>query len=275
MPRPVWKGYISFGLVSIPVNAITVEEKSELHFHLLDSQDKSRVRYQRINETTGKVVPWNRIVKGYEYDKGEYIVIDKEDFQKASPEAFKSIDIEEFVEIKEIDSLYFDKPYYLSPDSKNKKAYVLLRETLKKTHKVGVARVIIRTKQYLCLIVPHQNALLLNLIHFPEEIRDESELNLPNESLKAYKISEGEIKMASDLVKQMTSKWNPKKYHDDYNEALVKWIESKTKDTPKGKKKVSHTRVSETTVDFMELLKKSMEKKNKKKSTAIKKTKNA
>lgn len=166
MARSIWKGDISFGLVSIPISLVSTEENNDIHFHLLNSKTKARVRYQRVDEDTGKEVPWNDIVKGYEYDKGSYIIVNDEAFEKASPELFKTIDIEEFVDSKEIDSLYYSKPYYLIPERKNKKAYVLLREALKKTKKVGVARVILRTKEYLSIILPHDYTLLLYLIHF-------------------------------------------------------------------------------------------------------------
>jgi len=272
--RPVWKGDISFGLVSIPVQIIPVEEKHALQLHLLDSRDKSRIRYQRINSNTGKEVPWDEIVKGYEFDKDNYIIVNEEAFEKASPEVFKSIDIEEFVDLKEIDTLYFDKPYYIIPGSKNQKAYVLLREALKKTNKVGVAKVMIRTKEYLCLILPHENALLLNLIHFAQDIRKEEELNLPTEALKAYKISEREIKMAVDLIKEMTEKWQPEKYHDDYREALSSWIDAQVAKVDKKGVKKSPARKHDDVVDFVALLKKSMGKTKKnlpEKKTASKK----
>lgn len=269
MPRPLWKGYISFGLVSIPVNITSVEQKNDLHFHLLDSRDKSRVRYQRISEETGKEVPWNEIVKGYEYEKDNYVVLKEEDFQKASPEAFKSIDIEEFVDLKEIDALYFDKPYYLVPDGKNKKAYVLLREVLKKTNKVGVAKVIIRTREFLSLIMPHKNALILNLVRFKQEIRSEEEMDFPSDTLKAYKITDKEIKMAVDLVKEMSSSWRPEKYHDEYRDALMKWIESKTKSGARVKTHPEKaTGKKDDVIDFVSLLKQSMEKKTQKEASS-------
>lgn len=274
MPRPLWKGYISFGLVAIPVSIVSAEEKQDLHFHLLDSRDKSRVRYQRINEETGKEVPWNEVVKGYEFAKNNYVVLKEEDFQKASPAAFKSIDIEEFVDLQDIDILYFDKPYYLLPDTKNKKAYVLLREALKKTNKVGVSKVIIRTKEYLSLIMPHNNALILSLIRFKQEIRDEAELNFPSDSNKSYKIADREIKMATDLVKEMSATWQPEKYHDEYREALMKWIDSKSKTGKKTRAvKEQSVRKNDEVIDFMSLLKKSMNKKAGKEPVAKKTSK--
>lgn len=262
MPRPIWKGDIAFGLVSIPVFAISVEESKTIKFHLLDERDKVPIHYKRVNENTGKEVPWEKIVKGYEYDKDHYVILDAKDFQRASPDSYKSINIEEFVDFSEIDPLYFDKPYYLLPDSKNKKAYVLLREALKKTQKAGVAKVIIRTKEYLSLIFAHEKAIILNLIHFEENLRTEEALNLPDASLKDYNISEREIHMATDLIKTMTAKWAPEKYHDEYSKALMAWIEKKTRkaDKAEGKKAIAAKKPAEV-VDFISLLQQSLSKK--------------
>lgn len=267
MPRPVWKGDISFGLVAIPVSIVQVEEKQAISFHMVDSRDHARIRYERVNAETGKEVPWNEIVKAYEYDKDSYIVLDEDDFKKASPEAYKSIDIEEFVNLNDIDSLYFDKPYYILPESKNKKAYVLLREALKKSNKVGVAKVIIRTREYLSLILPHKNALILYIIRFQQELRDEEEFNFPSDDLKSYKINDKEIKMAQDLIAEMSTSWTPEKYHDEYRRALMDWIEKKMQGitAEKPSKKAKKTS-SDDVIDFMDLLKQSMEKKGKAKS---------
>ncbi|WED42675.1 Ku protein [Legionella cardiaca] len=271
MAKSIWKGEISFGLVSIPVSLISTEENNDLHFHLLDSKTKSRVRYQRVSEETGKEVAWSDVVKGYEYDKDSYIIVDEKAFEKASPDLFKTIDIEEFVDLDEIDTLYFTKPYYLVPESKNKKAYVLLREVLKKTNKVGVAKAIIRTKESLSLILPHENALLLYLIHFSDEIRQEDELNVPREDLKTYKVSEKELKMATELVNDMTNKWKPEKYHNEYRETLQKWLDQQTAKESKASKKAKHVvKAEDSVIDFISLLKESMNKKELKKSTTEK-----
>jgi DNA end-binding protein Ku len=270
MARSIWKGDISFGLVSIPISLVSTEENNDIHFHLLNAKTKSRVRYQRVDEDTGKEVSWNDIVKGYEYDKGSYIIVNEEAFEKASPELFKTIDIEEFVDLKEIDSLYYTKPYYLVPEGKNKKAYVLLREALKKTNKVGVAKTILRTKEYLSLILPHDNTLLLYLVHFKDEIRSEEELNVPKENLKTYKITDKEIKMATDLIKDMSTSWQPEKYHNEYRETLQKWLEQQTKAlTKSGKKITKAARSHDAVVDFVSLLKESM---NKKSTPVVKKS---
>ncbi|RAP37001.1 Ku protein [Legionella quinlivanii] len=269
--RAIWKGDISFGLVSIPVGIVSVEERKSLSFHLIDAKDHARIRYQRVNSNTGEVVDWNNVVKGYEYEKDHYVVVDEQAFEKAGPDVFKSIDIDEFIDAKEIDPLYFDKAYYIVPESKNKKAYVLLREALKKTKKAGVARVIIRTKEYLSLILPHDNALVLNLIHFKDEIRDESDLGFPSDSLKNYKISDREIKMAVSLIEDMSNKWEPEKYHDDYREALQKWLDSKTEELSKSPRKAAKSQQKDDVVDFISLLKKSMGKKSKEKEGSSRK----
>ncbi|KTD40427.1 Ku protein [Legionella parisiensis] len=276
MPKSIWKGEISFGLVSIPVSLYSIEEQDELKFHLLDKKTKSRVHYQRISEKTGKEVPWDQVVKGFEFEKDRYIIVDEKKFEKASQDLFKAINIEEFVDFQEIDSLYLIKPYYLIPESKNKKAYVLLRESLKKTNKAGVAKVIIRTKESICLILPHHHALLLYLIHFKDEIREEKEMDVPKEDFKNYKVSQSEIKMAVTLIDEMTTKWQPEKYHNEYRDALKKWLDQQIAKQPVIKEEEDTEVVNENSadvVDFISLLKESMqkrtsaEKSNKKKSS--------
>lgn len=262
MPRSIWSGYISFGLVAIPVSLYPVEKKNDLHFHLLDSRDKSRVRYERVNSETGKEIPWNDIVKAYEFDKNNYIIIDEKEFQKASPKTFKSIEIEEFVDLKDVDYLYFDKPYYLLPDTNNKKAYVLLREALRKTNKVGVAKVVIRQKEYLSLILSHQDALILYLIRYQQEIRNASELSFPTQNLSGYNIVDKEIKMAVDLIKEMHAPWQPEKYHNEYRDILMNWIEDKIPDESQTTLQPKSTGKRDDVIDFMTLLKQSMKKKS-------------
>ncbi|STX29516.1 Ku protein [Legionella beliardensis] len=266
MTKPVWKGYISFGLVAIPVDLYPVEKKNELRFHLLDSRDQSRVHYERINAETGKEVPWDEVVKAYEFQKGSYVVLDEEDFKRAAPEAFKSIDIEEFVNLSDVSCLYFDRPYYMVPDSSNKKAYVLLRESLKKTKKVGVAKIVIRNREHLTLILPHEDALILYVIRYQQEIRSHSEFEFPEESLKAYHINDREIKIATDLIDEMSAKWQPEKYHDEYREALMKWIEEKKPTKSTKRKAQKPTEKNDDLIDFMTLLKNSLKNKARKSS---------
>lgn len=267
MVRSIWKGDISFGLVTIPVSLVSTEENNDIHFHLLNAKTHARVRYMRVDEGTGKEVPWNQIVKGYEYDKDNYLIVDEEQFEKASPELYKTIDIDEFIDCQEIDSLYYNKPYYLIPEGKNKKSYVLLREALKNTNKAGVSRVMLRTREYLSIIVPHKQALILYLMHFKDEIRTESELNIPSDNLKDYRISAKEITMAESLIKDMSASWKPEKYHNEYRETLQKWLDKQTAALAKKGKKVTKSPVSkEAVVDFVSLLKKSMKHKSRKKT---------
>lgn len=255
----IWKGHISFGLVSIPVEVYSAEKRTELHFHLLDSRNKARIHYSRINDETGKEVPWDKIVKAFEYSKDKYVILDDADFKQAAPAVTKTIDIESFVNINEIDYVFFEKPYYLVPEKTGEKGYILLRETLKKTKKVGIAKVVIREKQYLAAILPVKNAILLNLLRFNQEIRPLEDFHFPDKSLKTYRISDKEIAMAEQLVKGMSGKWEPEAYHDDYREKLLKWIEKKRKTRNKtvtAEKEVSY---ADNTIDFMAALKKSLE----------------
>lgn len=262
MAGAIWKGDISFGLVSIPVSLVSTEENNEIHFHLLNIKTNRRVRYQRVDEETGKEVPWKDIVKGYEYDKDNYIIINEEAFETASPELFKTINIEEFVDLKEIDNLYYTKPYYLVPEGKNHKAYVLLREALKKTQKIGVAKIILRTKEYLSMVLPHDDSILLYLIHYKDELRVDEKIHVPHEDMKTYKISDKEVKMAVDLIKDMSSPWEPEKYHNEYREALQKWLDNQIRAlTQKGKKPTRTVHSEDAVVDFVSLLKESRKKK--------------
>jgi DNA end-binding protein Ku len=252
MVHSIWKGDISFGLVSIPVALVSTLENTDPHFHMLNSKTHARVRYQHVDEETGKEVPWQDIVKGYEYDKDSYVIVNEKAFEKTSPELFKAIDIEEFVDKSEIDPLYYAKPYYVIPDGKNKKAYVLLREALKKTKKVGVAKIILRTKEYLSIIIPHEHVLLLFLIHFQDEIRSEEALVLPTEKTK---ISDKEMHMATHFIQEMSRSWKPEKYHNVYRETLQKWLNKQIQFSQKKAKPIPER---DAVVDFVSLLKKSM-----------------
>lgn len=259
--KSIWKGDISFGLVTIPIELIPVESRKHLHFHLLDDRNHARIQYKKINSKNEKEVPQNHIVKGYEFEKDNHIIVDEKIFEKTSPTLYKSIDIEEFVSLDQIDNIYFDKPYYIIPHSKNQKAYVLLREALKKTNKVGVAKVIIRQKEYLSLIMPYKYALVLNLIRFDQEIRHETEIEVPKDSMKAYRISDKEMKIAMDLIQSLTAPWKPEKYKDDYQEVMTEWLNKKIKSITKTSRKKVVTLIpkKEEVIDFVDLLKKSMQ----------------
>jgi DNA end-binding protein Ku len=161
MARPIWNGNISFGLVNIPITLFSAEKKSELHFKLLDKRNRSGIRYERVNEDTGEAVPLDQIVKGYEYDPGDYVLLTDEDFKKAAVEATQSIEIADFVDLSSIEYTYFEKPYYVVPGKKADKGYVLLREVLKRTGKVAISKVVIHSRQYLSALIPQENALIL------------------------------------------------------------------------------------------------------------------
>jgi DNA end-binding protein Ku len=264
MARPIWKGSISFGLVNIPVGLYSAEKSNELSFHLLDNRNKARVRYDRVNEATGEKVPWDQIVRGYEYDKGEYVVMEDEDFKRAAVEATQTVEIQSFTERNAIDSVYFEQPYYLVPDKKGQKGYVLLRESLKRSGKIAVAKVVIRTREHLAAVIPEGDALVLDLLRFQEELRDVSEFDLPGSDLKEQKISSREVDMALQLVDSMTAEWDPAQYQDEYRSALLSFIEKKAKAggravPPQGLP--SEEKARGEVIDMMELLKRSLEKK--------------
>ena len=256
--RAIWKGSISFGLVNIPIALYPATRREEMKFRLLRKSDLSPVNYKRVAEKDGKEVPWEQIVKGFEYEKGKFVVLNDKDFQRVDLEATQTVDIQDFVEVEEIDPMYFYKPYYLEPQKGGDKAYTLLRETLEKTRKVGIAKVIIKTRQYLAGVKPLKDALVLELMHFPEELADPEKLNLPKKSAEPGR---REIQMAEALVENMSSEWNPKKYKDDYRDALMEVIEEKVEaggkeieEKPKAKKP------STKVIDLVEVLQQSLAK---------------
>jgi DNA end-binding protein Ku len=221
--RAIWKGSISFGLVNIPIALYPATRREDLKFRLLRAKDMSPVNYKRVAAKDGKEVPWDEIVKGYEYEKGKFVVLNEKDFQRVDLEATQTVDIQDFVDLDEIDPMYFYKPYYLEPQKGGDKAYTLLREALSDGKKVGIAKVVIKTRQYLAGVKALKDALVLELMHFAEELADAEKLNVP----KKTTIGKREKDMAGALVKSMTSKWDPKKYKDDYREALMEVIEEK------------------------------------------------
>ncbi|MGH8151684.1 MAG: Ku protein [Rhodanobacteraceae bacterium] len=263
MPRPIWNGTITFGLLNIPVQLMPGERRGDLHFRMLDSRNNARIRYERVNEETGEEVPWKEIVKAFEYDKGNYVVLDKEDFAKAAPESTESVDIEAFVDAGAIGPEYFEKPYYLVPGKKAEKGYVLLRETLKRLKTAGLARVVIRTREYLALVLPRDNALLLMLLRYPQEIVPEDEYAFPDKTLSAYRVSQQELKMAESLVRSMVGKWKPDEYHDDFRERLGKVIDARIKEQGVVRAPAEEAplpkNASTNVVDFMTLLKQSID----------------
>lgn len=264
MERAIWKGTIGFGLVQIPVGLYSAEAEEKLSFHQLDKRDLSPIGYERINKTTGKPVAWDDIVKGYEYDDGRYVVLGDEDFKAANVEATQSIDITDVVDARDIPPMYFERPYYLAPAKAGRKAYALLREVLSRAGRVGIAKVVIRTRQHLAAVVPLDDALALVLLRFEDELRDTERLDLPDPKLKALGITPKEVEMAEKLVEGMVSEWDPEKYRDDYREDLLALIAKKAKsgkldkitEPPESKRT---TRQSAKVIDLMSLLKKSVE----------------
>jgi len=256
--RPLWTGAIGFGLVNIPVKLYSATQGSELDLDMLDKKDHANIKFMRVNEKTGKEVKWENIVKGYLLND-KYVVLDDKDFEKASAVKSKTIEISDFVLQEEIDSAYYETPYYLVPDKSGARAYALLREGLKKTGKAGVASFVMRNKEALAILRVSGDVLILNRIRFAEEIRDTKDLAIPAATVKPT-----ELKMAITLINQLSGKFNIKKYKDNYSSELLKLIKAKSKGgkiaTPQ--LKVVHNK----TKDLMEQLKASLGTKSKKAS---------
>lgn len=253
--KAIWTGSVGFGLVNIPVKMYSAVEESSLDFDMLDRKDHSNIRFKRVNENTGKEVAWENIVKGYMLDE-KYVVLDKTDFEKASPEKTKHIEIFQFVDEKEIDSVFFEQPYFLEPDKTGARAYSLLRDALKKTGKAGLGMFVMHNREHVCIIKSYQDVLLLNRLRFAQEVRSPGELNTP-----ASKSKPAEVKMAVDLIDQLTGPFNIKKYKDDYTDKLLKIIKAKSKGKRIAYKpmKIVHSQSK----DLMEQLKASLSSKRK------------
>lgn len=261
MSRAIWEGSISFGLVQIPVGLYGAESRDELNFDLLDRRDMSPVGYQRINKSTGEVVEWGDIVKGYEASDGEYVTVEKEDFERANVKASRTVDIVHFADAGELDILYFERPYYLVPDERGTKPYVLLREALRRQNKVGIARVVIRTREHLAAVVVRGEAMVLELLRWHDEIVPASEYDLPAEGARS--VSAPELKMAERLIEEMTATFAPEEYHDTYREDLMKLIRRKLKEGDKvyAEPIPEPEEAATNVVDIMALLRKSLDRK--------------
>lgn len=221
--KAIWTGSIGFGLVNIPIKLYTATESSSLDFDMLDKKDLSNIRFKRVNENTQKEVEYANIVKGYMLD-GKYVVLDDADFKKAAPEKTSHVEIMQFVKESEIGAMYFESPYYVAPEKNGTRAYVLLREALAKAGKVGLGSFVMRSKEHVCMIMAMGDALVLNRLRFPEEIRKPGELDLPKTKSKPE-----EIKMAVSLIDQLTKPFDPKMFKDEYTEKLLKVIQAKAK----------------------------------------------
>jgi DNA end-binding protein Ku len=227
--RALWKGAISFGLVHIPVEVYSAVQEHELDLTMLDRRDFSPVGYKRYNKKTGKEVTWDDIVKGYEYEDNEYVVLSDADLKRANPEATQTIDIQAFVDAADVPLTYFEHPYYLAPSKGGAKVYALLRETLRKAGKIGIATVVMRTKQHLCALVCIDDKIVMNTLRYAAEIRDTEELKLPPATMKAAGISDKELQMALSLVEGMSEEWKPEQYHDTYKDDVLALVKKKIK----------------------------------------------
>ncbi|HYC35464.1 MAG TPA: Ku protein [Usitatibacter sp.] len=256
MPRELWKGAIQFGLVHIPVSLFPAEERQELSFSMLDRRDLQPVGYKRYNKTTGEEVAYDQIVKGYEWEEGNYVLLEKEDFASANVEATQTVDIMGFVDRVSIAPFFYESPYYLAPAKHGDKGYALLRETLVRTGRVGIATVVIRTRAHLAALYAVDQFLVLNTLRYATELRDPKELKVP-EDLQAAKVTPREIEMAERLVEDMEIDFDPAQYHDTYRDDLLKLIEEKAKGKTRAAPKAKPRREADV-IDFASLLEKSL-----------------
>jgi DNA end-binding protein Ku len=259
MPRPIWKGHISFGLVNVPVVLYAAERRVQQGFKLIDSSNSARVRYERVNEETGEEVPWDRIVKGYEFEEGQYVLLSQEELEHASAEMTKAIEIEQFVDREEIGIRYFDRPYLVAPAGKGEKGYVLLREAIGGAGKAGLARVVIRARQYLAALVAEGDALVLELLRYADELQSVDDLELPGSDLRRYNVTKKEIELASKLIEGMSGEWDPAQFKDEYRDALDKMIQKKIKSgQTEAIRDADEAESPPASVNFMEMLKRSV-----------------
>ncbi len=227
--RAIWKGTVSFGLITIPISLYPATRKEDLKFRMLRRSDLSPINFKRVAEADGEEVPWDEIVKGYEYEKGKFVIIKDEDFRRVDVEATETIDIMDFVKLAEINPIYFDKPYYLEPKKGSEKAYSLLLEILRETALAGVSKVVIKTRQYLSAVRPYENVLILELMHFSNELVDPNDLHIPKRDISKKELEVGEM-----LVTNMTEEWIPEKYTDEYRSRLMKLIDEKVQQEETG-----------------------------------------
>jgi len=254
VPRSLWKGSLAFGLVNIPVELHTAVRDHRLHFRMLHATDKSPVKFTRVCIRDGKPVAWQDLVKGFEYAKGRFVVLTKEDFQTAAVEKTRRVDIIDFVEAADIDDRYFETPYYLVPTKGGEQAYALLREAMRQSERIGVAKFILRDTQHLAAVEAIDDAIVLSVMRFADELVDESQFSFP----PSKNIRKPELDMAKSLVNSLASEWDPSKYTDEYRANLMRIIEGKTKGKEVALEAAEEPRQAEV-VDLMERLKRSLE----------------
>lgn len=251
--RALWTGALSFGLIYLPIRLYKASEEHVLSFDLLHKKDLSPIRYARICKADGKEIPYEDIVKGYEYQKGDYVILTEEDFKKVNLAKTKLIEITNFTHESEIDTMLYEKPYYIEPEKQAIKAYTILRESLKQSKKVGITKFVLHNKEHLGVIKPHDNLLVLNQLRFQDEIRLPESLVVP-----AHKVSNKEIEMAKKLIDHLTTHFKPEKFHDTYTDELKEMIEAKMHGK-KGRKKSEKVQKPSRVEDIMSLLKDSLE----------------
>lgn len=253
--RAIWKGAISFGLVNIPIALYSATRSEDLKFRLLREKDLSPVNYKRVAETDGKEVPWGEIVKGYEYEKGKFVILKEDDFKRVDIEATQTVDITRFVKLEEVNPIFFHKPYYMEPLKGGDKAYVLLREALGASGKIAIAKVVIKTRQHLAAVKPQDKGLMLELMHFSNELIDIEDFKLP----ATKEVGKKELQMAKALIDSMSGEWKPEEYEDDYREALEKVIEEKIEKGGKAAPKTTRRTKPTNVIDLVSVLQKSLD----------------
>ena len=261
--RAIWKGTISFGLVNIPISLFPATRREELSFRLLRDSDLSPVSYKRVAEADGKEVPWEHIVKGYEYEKDQFVSVTPEDFKRVAVEGTQTIDILNFIKLEEVNPLLFYKPYFIESGKGADKAYVLLRDALNSSGKIAICKVVLKTRQHLAAIKPQGKGLMLELMHFPNEVMNETEFKVPSGATA----TKPEMKMALQLIESMSAKWNPSNYKDEYREALESMIERKRENRAE-ERPAPRKKASTNVIDLASVLQRSIrETSHKKKSS--------
>jgi DNA end-binding protein Ku len=276
MAHMIWKGAISFGLVHVPVQLYPATQSEKVGFNLLDKRSIDPIGYKQINKRTGKEVTRENIVRGFEYEKGKYVVMSDAEIRSANPESTQTVDILAFVEAPEISFLYLDTPYYLTPDRKGEKVYALLREALKESGKVGIANVVMHNKQHLAALIPIGPVLALNTLRWAGEVRPYDELKLPDENRKKAGVTPRELEMAKKLIDDMSDRWDPSAYHDTFHDDIMALVDRKISEGKTEEigevEEPAETRPSADILDLSELLKRSLGKGKAARKTAAKAT---
>ena len=246
MARAMWKGSIAFGLVNIPIELYSAVRDHRPKFRMLHAKDESPIHYEKVCATEGKPVAWEDLVKGYEYEKGQFVILTKDDFKMAAVEKTKTIDILDFVDPKEVDERYFETPYYLQPGKGADRAYALLRDAIEKSGKIGIAKIILRDAQHLAAVETIGDAIVLTMMRFADELADLADFRFP----KSEGIRPGEMNMALQLIDSLSAKWEPEKYTDEYRDNLMRVIQAKLK----GKKPRLQDRDTPQTAEVVDLM---------------------